>query len=542
MEALPEPGRSPSSRSLGSKFARAVRGRFPAVALACIVLVSLVYELHVSGRCSIWIDEACTYLDVKRPWPAVLRGAERAHPPLLFILMKLVVEVFGLSVTSIRSVSMLSGCALLVAVYLLCVELGLSTQRALIAVASFALAPFFIRHAAEARHYALYPALGTFASFCVLRSIRQPARVGYLVGFAASAAAMAATQYFGLAYACALLGLLLVSVVPKWKRTPLGRRRAFAAGVVLLALLGVLAWVFARAVALARYYGQPGLPNDTLPWRVLLRELIDEFSFAGAMPVAPDVEVAFAVAGLALLGRSLPGALAVAPAALALAPCALSLLITSGHFVAPRYLAPSWVLYHLGAIAALFGLGDVLARVAARSRPRLGALLRWAPILCTGALRLALYPREFGTGYEDYRGLQTYFRAHFGADTALVTFRGLFGQRIMGAVYGVGSPPIWLENFRPRPGITRYVVAEIEVADPDRQAMLEDLVEEHFGLTPAAWRALPILPVPHSEYQESVVARLVMLDEKAVPPSAPKRKEHHHHRHHQRRAEPEPDS
>ncbi|HTQ04132.1 MAG TPA: glycosyltransferase family 39 protein [Polyangiaceae bacterium] len=507
-------------------FATLIRRRPHAFALAAIVLASLLFELYVSSRCSLWLDEVNTYRDVRLPWPQVLAGAELQHPPLVFVLVKLVVACFGLSALSLRVVSLLSGCALLVTVDALCRELGFAPRRALLVVGSVALAPFFTEHAAEARHYMLFPAAGALAFWCVLRAVREPTRVGYLAGFAASASVMGMTHYFGLAYAGALFGVVLVSVVPRYRTSELTRRQTVLAGLALSAFLAIFCWFLRDAVALARFYARPGMAEDTLPWRELLREMIDEFSLTGATPGAAELEIPLAAAGLVLLARPLPGIVRVVPAALAFGPCVLALFISSGHFVAPRYLAPSWVLYHLGAVTALFALGDRLARVAARSRPKLLEPVAWAPLLLAMLTRVGSYPREFGVGEEDYRGLQSYFLEHFKADTALVGFKGLFAERIMD-VYDIGSRPIWLERFKPRPGVNRYVVAEFEVRMPDRQATLEGLVRRQFGLSAAEWHAIPTLDLPHTELQVPVVARLLVLEGGKV--RLPGRKHGHHH-------------
>ncbi len=520
----------------------AIRRHPHAFALAGLVVASLLFELHVSSQCSLWIDELNTYVIVTRkPWAAVLRGGSPEHPPLFFVLVKLVTDLFGASAASMRAPSFAFGCVELVAIHWLCLELGLKRSRALVIVASVALAPFFVRHAAEARHYALFPAMATLAICCTLRCLREPTRLRYFAGFAASAATMAATHYFGLAYGCALLGVLAVDLGPRWKRLGLTRKQTLLAALILAALFGIFAWILAGAIDLARFYSKPRAVEGTLPWPDLLAAIAGEFSFFGAVPWASYVEIGFAAAGVVLIGIRQRGLARIVPAALAFAPCAASLLVSSGHFIAARYLAPSWVLYHLGAMAALLALGDFLARTAGALKPRLAHTLAWTPLAVVLLLRVAEYPTEYGTGTDYYEGLQTYFTEHFKSDTALVTFDGFFGERIMGLMYPVGSAPIWLEKFRPRRGVNRYVIAEIQADSPDRQAKLEGLIKLHFGLSPEAWRALPLLDLPHSEYQPAVLARLVVLKDGNAVVSEPAAK-HPHRTHRHRRAEPGPES
>jgi hypothetical protein len=537
-----EPGARAGVPFSGRGLLNAIRRHPHACALAGIVLASLLFELHVARQCSLWIDELNTYVIVTRkPWADVLAGGSPEHPPLFFVLVKLVTDRFGASPMSMRALPLAFGCVQLVAAYWLCLELGLKRNRALVVTASFALAPFFVRHAAEARHYTLFPASATIAICCTFHCLREPARLRYLAGFAASAATMAATHYFGLAYGCALLGVLVAGLGPRWKSLGWTRKQTLAAGLILAGLLAVFAWVLAGAIDLARFYSKPRSTQGTLPWRDLLGAMADEFSFLGAVPWASYLEIGFAAAGLVLVGISQRGIARIVPAALAFAPCVSSLFVSSGHFMAARYLAPSWVLYHLGAMVALLALGDRLARTAAVVRPRLARTLVWAPFTGVLLLRIAEYPTEYGTGTDYYQGLQTYFIEHFQSDTALVTFDGLFGERIMGMMYRVGSPPIWLEKFRARRGVSRYVIAEIQADTPERQAKLERLVSLHFGLSPEAWRALPLLDLPRSEYQPAVVARVVVLKNGKAVVAAPEAKHPRHHRRH-RRAEPDPES
>jgi hypothetical protein len=513
-----------------------------AVVLALIVLASLAFRVHVSRACSLWLDEVGTELDVQKPWTAVLRGAERVHPPLLFILIKLVFPLFGDSETSLRAVSLAFGCVLLVAVDWLGAELGLKPARRLIVVAWVAITPFFMRHATEARHYALYPAVGTLATAATLRLLREPTRLAYLGGFAISAAAMAATHYFGLPYAVALAGVIVVGALPHARRRAFTRRRALSFVLILVALFAVCTWIALRAVALARFYARPETGDDTLPWRELFGSIVDHFAITTAAPWVAWTELLLAIFGLVWTARSLEGIARLVPAALAFGPCIGALFITSGHFVAPRYLAPSWVLYQVGACIALFTLGDRIRLAAAKAPAKLASALAWTPLAVLLGLRVADYPVDYGAGEDDYRGLQHYFIEHLAADTALVTFDAVAGQRVMGNVYRVGKPPLTLESFRRVPGINRYLIAEIHVS-PSRQPRLEALVRARLGLSPAAWRALPLFDLPETTYQPAVPAHMVVFEggraRTGAPPNAGnKHAPHRRHRRRPRRIEP----
>jgi hypothetical protein len=453
----------------------------------------------------------------------------------MYVLVRLVTRVLGTSETGLRATSLFFGCLLLVAIYELCLELGLSVWRALVVVATFALTPFFIRHATEARHYAMLTTFVTLATTRALRLARGSQNTSDSVGFALSAVAAAATHYFGLAYAAALLGVVGGSVGWSWKQT--SRRRRLITVGSLVACLAPLVYFALRAARVGNSFGVGASSNsDGLGAPAfnahLLQDIPRDFSLLATSDVwSLGIEPALAVLGLVLLSLRLRGLARALPVGLGLAPCVAALFLSAHHSVAARYLAPSAILYHLGACHALLTVVD-RARLALASAGR-GAL---APLggglVLVGLLgvRVAEYPVGFGAGSDDYRGLQRYFLDNLAQDTALVAYPGRFGRLLFGKHYSVGSRPLSLEVFRRVPGIRRYLVIEIHSDEPERQAEIESLVAAKMGLAPDAWSSLPLLPLQHSAYQTAVVARLVDLP--------PRHKKHKKRRHRKR---PSPD-
>jgi hypothetical protein len=483
-----------------------------AIALGAIVSASLIFRLHVSSECSLWIDEVSTVQDTYASWPELLRGPSREHPPLMFWLVRIVTEIFGKGDLAVRSVSLGFGCVLLVAIYLLCVELELGRNKALVVVGSFALTPFFVRHATEARMYAMVGALVTLATVYALRLLRGPLTRGALVGFALSSVAAAATHFFALGYALALWGAVVVGTIRRWKFGTLPRReRVEVASIVgvSFALLGLVALDLA---GLVRFYSTHEFGgraahhfNTQSVWRA--------FSFVARPRWPLEIEAAISAAGLLLVAVRRRGMAGIVPGALAFTPVAVATLLSSGHMLTPRYLWPSFVFYHVGEVAALLGVLELLARCIVRlgrfARP-VSALV-WLALLVPLDVRLREYPVGFGAGGANYRGLQAYFRGPRAQDTALVVFVGYAGLRIMGLQYPV--PHLMsLEAFEPIPGIRRYLIAEFHASDPRLNARLFPLLKRHFGLSRAAWRALRPVPLPGTRYQPPPRARLVILD------------------------------
>jgi uncharacterized membrane protein len=81
---------------------------------------------------------------------------EAQLPPLYFVMVKLWVNLFGNSITTIRSLSVILGLLILPGIYWLCLELFESSTVAWIAVALIAASPFQVLCGQEARMYSLH--------------------------------------------------------------------------------------------------------------------------------------------------------------------------------------------------------------------------------------------------------------------------------------------------------------------------------------------------------------------------------------------------
>jgi hypothetical protein len=517
-----ETGADHSTRraSLWATGERALTAGRGSVALAAIVLLSLVFRVYMSQHASLWLDEVTTHLGVLMPWPEVLSGPSRAHPPLMYVLVKLAIKPFGDSETGLRSVSLFFGCVLLAATYELCRELGLSIQRSLVVVATFALTPFFIRHATEARHYALLASFAALATTRALRLLRGQQSTADLLMFAACVVAMPATHYFGLAYAVALLGSVILGVGLGWRQSSRQARRAVVGA--LLVCLVPLGYITLRAATAGKFFGVgKGGGGGFVFNSELLREIPHEFSFLDNTAWRLALEPALALVGLLLLSRQLRGVTRLLPLGLGVAPCVAALFVSAEHFMAPRYLAPSAILYHLGACVALFAAVDGVRNARGAVVPSLAPYLGGLTLVGLLAVRLVEYPNGFGAGGDDYRGFQSYFKANLAQDTAVVAYPGSFGELILGKEYRLDKKPISLEKFKASRGSNRYLIVEIHCDTAERRGELEALIEQTFGLSAPAFRALPLVPLPHSVFQPAVAARIVQAPNGRSPPKKP---------------------
>lgn len=486
--------------------------------LAGVVLASLALRLELSTNCSLWLDEAFTARDASRPWLEVLRGSQD-HPPLLYTLTKVSVLLLGETELGIRAASLAFGCFALLALYWLCVELGLTARRAIVVVGSFGLTPLFLMSATEARHYAILMTWVTLALSSGLAWLKHAGSLRYLLIFAVSLTLAVLTQHVGLIYAGTVLAVLFAGAVVQYARgrwTP--TRAALLGHLALLAGVGVmLSWSASVASSVSGRYGEDEAVIALSFNSALFDEIRQKFAWTASPEAWADYgQPLLACAGLALLFRRARMA-SLAVFAVLVLPLALLLFLKSRHFVIPRYAAPSFVLYHLVSWVALFEIADALGQAAKRSFPRVRVASRLSLIVLVVPFfsRAAEYPRGFSAGRFHYRGLQSYFVDNLAEDTVLVGFLGGVARRVM-RYYPVGRDIVELERFEPVSGYSRYLIAEFHVGarNPERQKQLERLVRKHFRISAAEWRALPLVELPGSKYQPPVRARLVFLPEK----------------------------
>jgi len=503
---------SPASAGTPGLRAAWQRHRVQVLALLAVVGASLAYRVYVASECSLWFDEASTIHDVDAPLPELLRGPSREHPPLMFWLVRLATALLGRSELGLRAVSLAFGCLLLLAVYLLALELGLGATRALVPVASLAVTPFFIRHATEARQYAMMAAFTTLATVFALRLLARPLRLSWLVGLAVCSVAAAATHFFALPYALVLWGSVAVGTLRAWKlRTLPARDRKLLVGVVVASVL-LLGLLCADLFGLVRYYAHHALGRGG--HHLALASVWRAFSFLARPPWDPAYEALVSALGLVVVAVRSRGLARIIPLGMAFPPVAAVTLLSSGHMFTPRYLWPSFVFYHFGEVSAVLALIEFVTWCVARA----GALARrlsvvaWLVLLVPFQARLSEFPTGFGAGGSiNYRALQRYFGGDRAEDTALVVYVGYAGTRIMGSAYPVPHL-LTLEHFEPLPGITRYLVAEFDSSDHRLHSEFAPLLKRQLGLSRSQWRALPQAKLAGNRFQRAARARLVVLD------------------------------
>ena len=101
-----------------------------------------------------------------------LRLEDAHHPPLYYLLLRGMSQVWGLSITLTRGVSALISVLAFPALYWLCLELFASPLVGWLAMALMATSPLHLLYAQEAREYSLWILTILLSSAALLRAIR----------------------------------------------------------------------------------------------------------------------------------------------------------------------------------------------------------------------------------------------------------------------------------------------------------------------------------------------------------------------------------
>ncbi|MBD2692938.1 glycosyltransferase family 39 protein [Anabaena catenula] len=134
-----------------------------------------------SGSYSLGIEDIKQYqqLTSERTWVDVVKGLaaeEPQLPPVYFLSLRWWAQLFGTSVTAIRSFSALISLLAFPCIYWLCRELFESSTPAWTAVALIAISPFHLAYAQEARPQSLWIVTILLSSAALLRAIRVNTR------------------------------------------------------------------------------------------------------------------------------------------------------------------------------------------------------------------------------------------------------------------------------------------------------------------------------------------------------------------------------
>ena len=158
------------------------------------------------------------------------------HPPLYYLLTRVWMTWFGSSIAATRSLAVVFSLLGFPALYWLCRELFSVTHRTSVltvewvAIALFALSPFHVLFAQEARQYSLWTLATVAASAALIRAIRRQSMLDWgLYAVLLSLNYYASLLSAPMAIAHTLYAICLMVLLPIWhshsEQTPIGHRR-----------------------------------------------------------------------------------------------------------------------------------------------------------------------------------------------------------------------------------------------------------------------------------------------------------------------------
>lgn len=315
--------------------------RHHAVLLAAVVVLGAALRFATLSTQSIDLDESVTFALLHPGLSGMLRSIPRTEstPPVYYVLAWAWTRIFGTSEAGLRSLSALTGTAMIPLAYDTARRLA-CRWAGLIAATLTAVSPWLIWYSQEARAYSLF-ALLALASFAAFLAVLEQPSWRALAGWSVLSGLALATHYFA---------VFLVAPEAVWllAALPAARRRVCAAtalvGAVGVALLP-LALEQARDIRGKAGFLQTPLSSRiaAIPTRFLLGEDASSASKAAAVVIA----LLLVAIGLLFLARGaqagrqprLQAALAV-PLLGVLIPVLLAL---TGHdYLDARNLVGSW--------------------------------------------------------------------------------------------------------------------------------------------------------------------------------------------------------
>jgi uncharacterized membrane protein len=143
--------------------------------LAGVIALGAALRFATLTTQSYWFDEAQAAHEMQLSFGGLMHtiGAQETSPPLYFVLAWLWAKLFGTGEAGLRSLSALSGIAIIPLAYLCGREL-VSKRAGLVAAALAALNPFLIWYSQEAREYMLLGALCAASFLFFARALRDP--------------------------------------------------------------------------------------------------------------------------------------------------------------------------------------------------------------------------------------------------------------------------------------------------------------------------------------------------------------------------------
>jgi 4-amino-4-deoxy-L-arabinose transferase-like glycosyltransferase len=276
--------------------------------LAVAILVGTALRFYRLGANSLWSDELATLWLAGQAPADILRTSSSVNfiPPLYFLLVHGVLQVFGESEVSLRLASAVAGVCTIPVIWLLTHEITTSRGTANIAGLLLAVNPLHLWYSQEARPYALLLLFGCCSLLALVRAMRSGSPAHW-VAFAACGALTFLTHTTGVMFGA--IGWAWALLSSDWRRIV----RPLVASSLAIGL-ACAPFVLSIAGALVATHGtfhSPPRPLTGLEVPYSLLTYVTGFSFGpapreiqnwGAVAALRSHPLQSAIAGAALLG------------------------------------------------------------------------------------------------------------------------------------------------------------------------------------------------------------------------------------------------
>ena len=366
-----------------------------------ITLLGAAVRINNLGFDSLWFDEVLTLNTAVQGFAAA--GEVRDHPPLLYWLTSLSLNLFPVHEVPLRLPSLIAGILSVPAV----IAFGKTTNlpaAGLWAALLLALSPFHVRYTQEARHYALLLFFALLSLTFLYQALRRKNKRDWLFyGLATSILLFVHYSAWLLFFAEGLLigGWFLVML----RRRDFQSLSTFWPAVVplLLALFLLLPPAFAAFQANSGPSAASGTtqPTDLQTWLGNAW-----FSFGFYDPILAAMALLLAAGGLLILAFRRRWLLLSFIATISLVPLAMIQILEVARWSLPKYIIYLLPSYLLAAGVSLETITTWLTNFVPWPRQELFRRLAISSLFCAGLLLLGL-PRlqeEYNFMLRDWRG------------------------------------------------------------------------------------------------------------------------------------------
>jgi len=230
-----------------------------------IIGLAAAVRFYDATKSAIWHDEGYSLMLSSRNLGGIWAGTARdVHPPLYYVLLHGWRNLFGDSIFTVRTLSVLAGIgAVVLGVWL--TRLIATRRAAILAGVFLALFPIMVRYSQEVRMYGLLSVWLLGAAIAVVYWVQKPQRNVYLVWYALLMAAGFYTHYFTALALMAFWLYLLLLWNPKTKKLThqlILRPNWWAANIAIIVLY--LPWIPNLIHQFTRGQGVSWIPHVTI--------------------------------------------------------------------------------------------------------------------------------------------------------------------------------------------------------------------------------------------------------------------------------------